>query len=149
MNRITVTLEQPSFNSRSWILAVKRYLTAVLELLGKHNWELSVVFCKDSYIRELNRQFRGRDEATDVLSFPLGETVEGRYLPGDIVISLDTLADNAEYFNVDRNEELRRLLIHGVLHLNGMDHASNSLSEPMLKIQESIIAELDPLKYIP
>jgi probable rRNA maturation factor len=132
---------------------IRRYLIALLAHLGKNNWDLSVVFCTDSDIRELNRQFRGKDEATDVLSFPLGESVEEdgerRYLPGDIVISLDTLAANAAYFNVDQNEELRRLLIHGVLHLDGMDHAGTSLSEPMLRIQETILASLGPLASMP
>jgi probable rRNA maturation factor len=104
-------------------------------------------------MRELNRQFRGKDEATDVLSFPCGETIEEegeeRYIPGDIVISLETLAVNAVYFKVDQNEELRRLLIHGVLHLDGMDHAGTSASEPMLQIQEHILAALAPLTMMP
>jgi probable rRNA maturation factor len=59
----------------------------------------------------------------------------------DIVISLDTLKENARRFNVSEDEELRRLLIHGILHLDGMDHKTNEETEPMLLLQEEIITE--------
>jgi probable rRNA maturation factor len=118
----------------------------VLDRLGLDGWDLAAVFCGDAYIRGLNARFRGKDEATDVLSFSLGETVEEngetRYLPGDIVISLETLTENAGYFQVSPDEELRRLLIHGILHLNGMDHATNADIEPMLALQEALLSEL-------
>ncbi|MDR2109756.1 MAG: rRNA maturation RNase YbeY, partial [Spirochaetaceae bacterium] len=79
------------------------------------------MLCNNPYIRSLNARFRNTDEATDVLSFPLGaaapddQTGESRYLPGDIVISLESLAENSAYFRVSQDEELRRLLIHGIL----------------------------------
>ena len=94
-----------------------------------------------------------------MLSFTLGETRRGRFLPGDIAISMETLAENAEYFKVHQDEELRRLLIHGILHLDGMDHKKNiehknsmehqnsmnkinDKAEPMLQLQEKILADL-------
>jgi probable rRNA maturation factor len=61
------------------------------------------------------------------------------YLPGDIVISLDALRENAGFFKVSEDEELRRLIIHGILHLAGNDHASNDPGEPMLVKQENIL----------
>jgi probable rRNA maturation factor len=142
--------------------AVEDFAQKVLAYLGRDNWDLSVLFCGNAYIRDLNSRFRGKDEATDVLSFPLGETVsmEGRgerYLPGDIAISLETLRENAVSFNTSEDEELRRLLIHGILHLDGMDHGghidsagrivdadagSGGGTEPMLELQEKILAEI-------
>jgi probable rRNA maturation factor len=77
-----------------------------------------------------------------VLSFFLGETRRGRYFPGDIVISLETLEENAAYFKVEPDEELRRLLVHGILHLDGMDHETNEKGESMLQLQEKVLAEL-------
>jgi probable rRNA maturation factor len=82
-----------------------------------------------------------------VLSFELGaafedEGGETRYTAGDIVISLETLEENARYFNTTEDEELRRLLIHGILHLNGMDHETNDKTEPMLELQEAILTRL-------
>jgi probable rRNA maturation factor len=132
-------VEPPSWRNRA-----ASFINRVLALLGLDNWELSVLFCGNSYIQNLNSRYRGRDEPTDVLSFPLGENAGTRYLPGDIVVSLETLEENAAYFKVSPDEELRRLLIHGILHLNGMDHASNAPDEPMLQRQEEILRDLGP-----
>jgi probable rRNA maturation factor len=144
MNRVEVSAEEVPLPS--WADGSIRFALKALAELGRDNWDLSVLYCDDTFIKDLNARYRNRDEATDVLSFPLGQTlVEGeeqRYLPGDIVISLDTLAKNAEYFEVAPDEELRRLLIHGILHLDGMDHTTNEKTEPMLILQEKILANL-------
>jgi probable rRNA maturation factor len=137
-----------------WAGMVQAYVLKVLEFLGKDNWELSVLFCNDAYIRSLNAQYRRRDEVTDILSFCLGETIREaggavRFLPGDIVISLETLRENARYFEISEDEELRRLLIHGILHLDGMDHETNEKTEPMLELQEKILADLTGVFILP
>ena len=125
----------------SWNKAAGSFAKTVLKKLGLKNWDLSVLFCDNRYIKNLNAQYRNKDEATDILSFPLGETSpEGRYLAGDIVISLDALEENASAFKVPADEELRRLLIHGILHLSGGDHATNEIKEPMIKTQEDLLA---------
>jgi len=121
----------------------ERFIRRVLKTLGFENWELSVLFCSNGYIKTLNSQYRKKDEATDVLSFPLGETTPGgQYLAGDLVISLDALEENARFFKVRAEEELRRLLVHGILHLSGNDHNTNKAGEAMLKTQEEILALL-------
>ena len=126
-----------------WTPAADNYIKLVLETLGLENWELSVLFCNNRYIKILNEQYRSKDEVTDVLSFPLGVTAPtGRYIAGDIVISLDALEENSRAFKVSADEELRRLLVHGVLHLSGCDHGTNEAGEPMLEIQEKILASL-------
>ncbi|GHV81800.1 hypothetical protein AGMMS49991_03630 [Spirochaetia bacterium] len=137
-----------------WIGAFNQYILKVLTWLSKDRWDLSILLCNDAYIRRLNAQYRDRDEATDVLSFSLGETVldaagETRYLPGDIVISLETLGENARYFEVSEDEELRRLVIHGILHLDGMDHDTNEPAEPMLRLQETVLAALSGDRILP
>jgi probable rRNA maturation factor len=152
MNQAAVHAEE--IPPPSWAEQVRAYVLRVLELLGKDAWELSVLFCNDAYIRSLNARYRRRDEATDILSFPLGETIKGggeksRFLPGDIVISLETLRENARYFEISEDEELRRLLIHGILHLNGMDHKTNEKTEPMLELQEKILADLAGESILP
>lgn len=143
MNRVAISAEEDPLPLRED--NIRRFILGVLDSLAHDRWDLSVLFCGDRYIRKLNAQFRRKDEPTDVLSFTLGETIEEdgeiRYLPGDIVISLETLAENARYFKVSPEEELRRLLIHGILHLAGMDHATNADIEPMLRLQESLMAE--------
>ena len=141
MNKILFRAEacpMPSFKKDA-----ERFIRRVLARLGLENWELSVLFCSNRYIKTLNAQYRDKDEATDVLSFPLGETTPGgQYLAGDLVISLDALEENARFFKLPVEEELRRLLVHGILHLKGDDHATNKAGEPMLKTQEEILASL-------
>jgi len=115
-----------------WSGGAGNFALKVLEEIKRENWELSILFCDDKTIAELNSRYRNKAEATDVLSFNLGETIteDGKtvYLPGDIIISLDTLRENAKYFQTSEDEELRRLLIHGILHLDGMDHKTNDKS---------------------
>jgi probable rRNA maturation factor len=151
MNKIEIRAEEDPLPS--WTDAVQLFVIKVLEYLQRDRWDLSVLFCGDAYIRSLNARFRDKDEATDVLSFALGETVEEngelRYLPGDIVISLDSLRENARYFAVSEDEELRRLLVHGILHLDGSDHLTNDAAEPMLRLQETILAVLAEERIVP
>jgi probable rRNA maturation factor len=140
MNRVEIALE--GTEPPPWQERAVSFACAVLEKLEKHNWDLSVLFCGNDFIRALNARYRNRDEATDVLSFVLGETDGERYLPGDIVISLEKVMENSGYFKVSPDEELRRLLIHGILHLDGRDHAANGPEEPMLKKQEALLEAL-------
>ena len=128
----------------SWAKEADGFIQKVLQELGHTSWEVSLLFCSNRYIKALNSQYRDKDEPTDVLSFALGETDSGtgRYVAGDIAVSLDALAENARFFGVSQDEELRRLLIHGILHLAGEDHDTNEPEEPMLKHQEEILARL-------
>ena len=149
MNRVDLILNgipqpprQPSLKKNA-----VSFVRKVLKILGKKNWDISVLFCDNAYIKTLNHKFRKKNSATDVLSFPLGETIEDgkgrqRFLPGDIIVSLESMEANAASFGVSSDEELKRLLIHGILHLDGMDHFTNKKSEPMLILQENILSSL-------
>jgi probable rRNA maturation factor len=103
----------------SWKPRFARFCQAVLERAADGPGELSVLLCGDARMAELNARYRGIDRPTDVLSFSREEP--GR-LAGDLAISLETLARNAAAWGVTRDEELKRLAIHGILHLAGMDH---------------------------
>jgi len=139
----TVSFNAEGISLPSWTKTAGVFIKSVLKTLDLHNWELSVLFCDNAYIKSLNAQYRNKDEPTDILSFPLGEKAPGgRFLAGDIVISLDALEENTRFFKVSENEELRRLLVHGILHLSGYDHATNRAKEPMLQMQEKILALL-------
>ena len=134
----------------AWLSSIEPYMLRVLETLRFDGEEISVLFCNDAFIQELNSQYRGIDAPTDVLSFENGDeyTDEDGNLwrsMGDIIISLETVPKNAAYFGVSENEELKRLLIHGILHLNGYDHGEAHIEpgvEPedeMLKLQETVL----------
>ena len=125
---------------------VENFISEVLNELNLKNWDISLLFCDDAFIQNLNKQYRDIDSPTDVLSFEQGDEYfddagETRFMAGDIVISLDSLHFNAEEFNVEINEELKRLIVHGILHLNGMDHLDNSPEQEMLKFQEELLMQ--------
>ena len=107
----------------------------------------SVTFVSDEEIEELNREYREKDEPTDILTFALSDgdefpNPEGEKELGDVFISMESMRRNAREFEVPDDEELERLLLHGLLHLSGMDHKSNDFSsEEMLLLQEKILRE--------
>jgi len=132
-----------------WTKGADSFVKSALKKLGLKNWDLSVLFCNNRYIKSLNAQYRNKDEPTDVLSFENGETdPEGHFVAGDIVISLDALEENARFFKLPFQEELRRLLLHGILHLKGGDHATNNKGEPMLKIQEELLVSINESRKV-
>jgi probable rRNA maturation factor len=145
MNEVEISVE--GIGTPPWLEQARDFALAVLARQGKDGWDLSILICDDAFIRGLNRQYRDKDEATDVLSFEQGENYRGpegteRFLAGDIVISLDGLSRNAEEFGISKDEELRRLITHGILHLSGMDHEDNDPSRSMLLLQEEILRGL-------
>ncbi|MEL3906817.1 MAG: rRNA maturation RNase YbeY [Treponema sp.] len=128
----------------AWKPAAEAFVRLILAHLQYDNWDIAVVFCFDPFIRQLNKTYRNIDAPTDVLSFEQGDEYDDaggqrRFSAGDIIISLDSLKTNAENFNVAVDEELKRLLIHGILHLSGMDHSDNSPEQEMLQLQEKIL----------
>jgi len=151
VNNVTVNAEEVPLPA--WSTEASGFALKVLDEIKRDNWELSILFCGDKTMTALNSRYRNIAEPTDILSFNLGETIQDGektvYLPGDIAISLETLAENAKYFKIPVDEELRRLLIHGILHLDGMDHKTTDNSEPMLVLQEEILNRLKNEKIIP
>lgn len=156
-NRILVSAIEEMMEP-DWMAAVEPFVQKAMQALSFDGEEVSILFCNDAYIRELNKNYRDIDSPTDVLSFENDEEYEdeeGKWLcAGDIAISVETLPVNAGYFKVDENSELKRLLVHGLLHLNGYDHGEEHLEpgkEPeceMLKIQEKLLNTLEDEKII-
>lgn len=110
--------------------------------------EVNVLVEDDSYIRDLNRDYRGVDSATDVLSFALNDPGDDsfdfdpdRSLLGDIVISLDTARRQAAELGHSVNMELLHLLCHGTLHLLGYDHMKPKDRRRMFALHKQILAE--------
>jgi probable rRNA maturation factor len=106
---------------------LKTVARKLLEAVGEDESALSLSLVDDEEIRILNRAHRGKDKATDVLSFPLyepgGETPgESERLLGDVVISVDTARRQAAEYDAPLQNEVYRLLIHGILHVLGHDH---------------------------
>jgi probable rRNA maturation factor len=86
--------------------------------------DVDVLLAGDRTLRTLNRQFRGKDKATDVLSFPAAENMPGNRA-GDLAISLETAARQAAEHGHSLRDEVRVLMLHGLLHLAGFDHETD------------------------
>jgi probable rRNA maturation factor len=148
MNRVTLACE--GVRAPAWTDGCLRFCRRVLGLLGKDRWDASLLLCNDAFIRDLNARSRKLDRPTDVLTFsqaegealPAGRNDRGRFTAGDVVISLDSLRSNSQNYGVTEEEELKRLLVHGFLHLAGRDHPTDQPLEPMLVEQEKLLALL-------
>lgn len=103
--------------------ALKSAARRLLDAAGQQGAGLSLSLVNDREIREINRLHRGTDRPTDVLSFPLEpEPFAGERLLGDVVISVETARRQAAAYDAPLQNELNRLLIHGILHVLGHDH---------------------------
>lgn len=104
------------------------WLKAVSEEEGRRPGQISVIFCSDPYLLEINRKYLGHDYYTDIITFDYSE---GDTISGDLFISVDTVRSNAEYFSADFKDELDRVIVHGVLHLIGYDDHTDEQSAEM------------------
>ena len=157
MNRVFVAMQE-GVDQPDWFDNVEPFVQKALSESKFDGEEVSMLLCNDTYMQELNKNYRNIDSTTDVLSFENDEEYEdeeGKWkCVGDIVISLDTLPVNADYFEESRNDELKRLIVHGLLHLNGMDHGEEHIEKgrapqcEMLVLQEKLIEKLKDEKII-
>ncbi len=156
-NRFLIDVD--GIDQPEWLGNVEPFMQKLAKELSFDGQEVSVLFCDDAIIQELNKNYRNIDSATDVLSFENGERFKDEdgvdwLLAGDIAISVDTLKKNAEYFECDVDSELKRLLLHGFLHLNGYDHGEEHIEKgkkpecEMLKLQEEILLKIKGEKII-
>ena len=107
--------------------------------------ELSIVFSDDAHIRTLNAGWRGKDKATNVLSFPAFPLPKGGKLPpmlGDIVLAAETVAREAALEEKPFENHITHLVIHGLLHLLGYDHETDAEAEEMEAIERAALARL-------
>lgn len=120
----------------------------LLSALGHEGSLLSVAFVDDEQMQDLNRDWRGKDRPTDVLSFSqiegeeLVEQEDGSLLLGDVIVSIDTMERQAREGGWTDEEELVRLLLHGVLHLLGHDHEKEDEAREMRAEEGRLVAVL-------
>ena len=125
-------------------MLVRRCCNAVLQLEQfPHNAEISVVFIDNDQIQELNREYRGKDMPTDVLSFPMGENGEyeinhdtDAVILGDVAISMEKAVEQAYKYDHSLEREIGFLTAHSVLHLLGYDHEQGGLDRVRMREKE-------------
>ncbi len=113
------------------------WIKAVAASHGRKVGEVGYLFVNDEKILEVNREYLNHDFYTDVITFDYDE---GDRINGDIVISLDTVRSNAELFGKDYDEELHRVIIHGILHLCGINDKGSGEREQMEAAENEALA---------
>lgn len=99
-----------------------QWLKYVAESEIKKIGQINIIFCSDNYILDINQKYLQHDYFTDIITF---DYCEGNYLSGDLFISIDTVKENSHFYNTEFEEELNRVMVHGVLHLIGYDDHSD------------------------
>ncbi len=135
VNYICEKVEMPQFNQA----AVKQWIEQVARTHQKNVGRLTYIFCDDDYILETNRKYLGHDYFTDVITFDYSNR---HRISGDMVISLDTVKTNSEQFAHSYREELMRVVIHGVLHLCGINDKGPGEREIMEAHENAALAML-------
>lgn len=118
---------------------VSRWIRAVAAEYGFSVGNVTYVFCSDEKELEVNRQFLGHDYYTDIITF---DYTTGTTLNGDIFISLDTVRSNAESIGVPFEQELYRILIHGILHLTGQGDKTPETKEQMTHKEDLALGKI-------
>ena len=129
-------VEMPKIKKRETAAWIK----AVAHSYGKRVGEIAYIFCSDEKILEVNRQYLHHDYYTDIITFDYSE---GARLSGDLFISLETVSSNAELFQTDYTTELHRVIIHGVLHLVGINDKGPGEREIMEAAENKALHMLD------
>ncbi len=132
---MTQNIDMPQLNTA----VLEEWIEKVASMLGKRVGALTYVFCDDEYILDTNRQFLGHDYYTDIITFDYSNS---HRIAGDMVISIDTVKSNAQQLGVDYDSELLRVIIHGVLHLCGINDKGPGEREIMEQHENEALAVL-------
>jgi probable rRNA maturation factor len=120
--------------------ALKKIAEAILVLIGQADSELSLALVGNAEMQELNARYRRKDYPTDVLSFPIDESLPSpSRLLGDVIISVEKAREQAQQRGRTQDEEMVTLLIHGIVHLLGYDHERSAKEARVMKRLENKI----------
>lgn len=111
----------------------QEWIAAIIESEDKTEGEINYVFCDDEYLLQKNIEFLNHDTLTDIISF---DYTMGNLISGDIFISVERVKDNAKDYNVSFEDELRRVMVHGVLHYCGYKDKTEEDSQIMRSKEE-------------
>lgn len=116
---------------------VKKWLSEVVSRRHKRVGNISYLFCNDEYVLEVNQRYLNHDTYTDIITF---DYVAADLISGDIIISVDRVGENAVKFGVPFEQELHRVIVHGVLHLLGQGDKSDAEATEMRRQEEEALS---------
>tara|TARA_R110002049_G_scaffold66849_1_gene174210 strand:- start:348 stop:779 length:432 start_codon:yes stop_codon:yes gene_type:complete len=128
-----IDVEIPDFNSEFFCL----WLSGIATNHGKEIGELTYIFCADEYLLDMNKSYLNHDYYTDIITFNYNEE---NSLSGDLFISYDRVVDNAKDLGVNVDDELSRVVVHGLLHLIGFDDKTDEDQERMTEEENKSLA---------
>ena len=105
------------------------------------SFDVNLIFTSDIYVSNLKKEFYSKNQWTDVIAFPM-HNKNGKSIEGEIYISMPTAKENAKRYKQSYGKELARLVIHGSLHLLGIEDDTNEKKEKMIKIEEYFLKEI-------
>jgi len=120
----------------------QQWIASCIEIYGFKEGELNYIFCDDEYLLKLNVEFLEHDTLTDIISF---DYTMGKLISGDIFISVERVRENAKIFNQTTENELSRVMVHGILHFMGFKDKSPKDKEVMRAEEEKCLAMLNAL----
>ena len=141
-----------NLNNPQWKKEFPEYKTIISNAVKKtfqsenvngQNNHVSVFLTSDDSIKELNLKYRNKNKSTNVLAFPIQESIEKKNYIGDLAISLEKIIFESNKYKIKKNKYLSKIIIHGMLHLLGYNHINDNDYEVMNKIESRIIKELD------
>ncbi len=118
---------------------LKQWIKTIVENNKKEVGEISYIFCSDEQLLEINKEFLNHDYYTDIITFDYSE---GDIVSGDLFISIERIKDNAKILKNSYQEELHRVIIHGILHLLGYKDKTELESENMRKLEDECLSIL-------
>lgn len=119
----------------------KSWIDSIIRDKGKRTGEVFFLFCTDKFLLELNKKFLNHDTFTDILTFPDSENPD--LLNGEIYISLERVWENAKKFSQDKESELHRVMIHGILHLLGYEDGTDKDTRIMRTEEDDALKKLN------
>ncbi len=128
-------VEHPQIDEKK----LTNWIESVAKKYSKETGDISYLFCDDEKILEVNQEYLNHDFYTDIITFDYSE---GKTISGDILISLQTVESNSQMYKTDFTEELHRVIIHGILHLSGLNDLTEEDEIAMRKAENSALEML-------
>ncbi|MDD4919526.1 MAG: rRNA maturation RNase YbeY [Bacteroidales bacterium] len=127
--------------------AIKKWISNVLKTYGKQAGDIGIIFCNSEYMLQLNKKYLNHDHYTDVITFTYSEKNSKR-LSGDVFVDPETVFFNASKYEQTKEQELLRVIIHGILHMSGMNDQTPEERKCMSRAEDAALSEvtINPFK---
>ena len=141
-----------SFNSEDIVFnlknktALKKWVVSCVEKKKRKVGDIYFIFCSDTFLWEMNKEYLNHDSYTDIITFDYSQEDPKKAISGDIFISIDRVKENAEKFSKTLEDELHRVIIHGVLHLLGYKDKTKIAKAEMTKQEDLCLKALQKIK---